>query len=213
MRNDLIQLTSQLKNYIIPESFMEVGSRDGKDTKYICEYWNIAPSKAYIVEANAFCFQKINSDMYENGGIPFAQLIYGACSNKNEIIDFNCVLSNNEELIGISSIKKSLNIKLDYQTTKVESFRLENFLSKNQIDLFKIDVEGHAYEVIEGMGNMINKIKSIQVETEIIECFENQKTHNDVNLYLEKNGFILIDKKPCWDNQLDCLYINKKLLN
>jgi hypothetical protein len=113
MRGDLEQLTSLLKPYFTPTSFMEVGSRDGNDARYICEYWNINPSKAYIVEANVFCFQNIKSSMYENGNIPFANLIYGACSNKNEIIDFNCVLSNNEELVGISSIKKSLNIKLD----------------------------------------------------------------------------------------------------
>jgi FkbM family methyltransferase len=213
MRNDLTQLTSQLKKYITPESFMEVGSRDGKDTKYICEYWNINPSKVYIVEANIFSYKKIKTEMLNEDKIPFTNLIYGACSNKNEIIDFNCVLSDDKGLVGISSVKKHLNLQLNYHVTKVKSFRLDEFLKENQIDLFKIDVEGHAYEVIEGMGSEIKKVKAIQVETEVIKIFENQKIHNEVNLYLKDNGFNLIDKKSCWDSQLDCLYINKKLLN
>lgn len=210
MRNDLIQLTSLLKDYIIPKSFMEIGSRDGADAKHICEYWNIEPTKAYIIEANIFCYQEIKASMVANGQIPFAKIIYGACSNKDETIDFNCVVSTNPNVVGISSLKKHLHLGLNYQTTKVKCFRVEKILKEQPIDLFKIDVEGHGYEVLEGMGSEITNVKAIQIETEDVPNFENQKLDIDIHNFLTDKGFELLDKKPCWASQFDCLYINKK---
>lgn len=212
MRNDLIQLTSFLKDYFIPTSFMEIGSRDGVDAKHVCEYWGIDPTKAYIVEANIFCYQDIRASMIANGQRPFAKVIYGACSNKDEIIDFNCVISSNQNIVGISSLKKHLHLDLNYQTTRVECFRVEKVLKDQQIDLFKIDVEGHGYEVLEGMGDEIVNVKAIQIETEDIPNFENQKLDAEVHSFLISKGFELADKTRCWASQFDCLYLNKSVL-
>jgi len=211
MRQDLEQLTTLIKPYFTPITFMEVGSRDGNDTKYVCDYWNIEPNNAYIIEPNIFCYQDIQSKMIVGGKKPYANVIFGACSNKDELIDFNCVISNNQDIVGISSIKKHLHIpNLEYKTTKVKAFRLESMLKEKTIDLFKIDVEGHGYEVLEGMGDEIYNVKAIQIETEITPNFENQKLHQHVNSFLIDKGFELIDSKLCWVSQFDCLYVNKK---
>lgn len=212
MRGDLEQLTSLIKPYFTPISFMEIGSRDAQDAKFVCEYWRIDKDNTYIVEANIFCYQSIQANMIVNGKKPFAKVIYGACSNVDKMVDFNCVISSNEQIVGISSLKKHLNLDLRYHTTKVKAFRLENMLKETPIDLFKIDVEGHAYEVLEGMGNEITNIKAIQIETEKVPSFENQKLDIDVHVYLTDKGFELIDKKPCWASQFDCLYLNKNVL-
>lgn len=212
MRNDLVQLTSFLKDYFTPTSFMEIGSRDGVDARYVCQYWGIEPTKAYIVEANIFCYHDIRSSMVANGQRPFAKVIYGACSNKDEILDFNCVISSSENIVGISSLKKHLHLDLNYQTTKVKCFRVEDILKDQPIDLFKIDVEGHGYEVLEGMGDEIANVKAIQVETEAVPNFENQKLDVDVHDLLTSKGFELVDKTPCWASQFDCLYLNKNIL-
>lgn len=212
MRNDLAQLTIKIEPYFKPTTFMEVGSRDGQDAKLVCDYWNLQPQNAFIVEANIFCYQEIEANMIANGRKAFAKVIYGACSNKDEVVEFNCVLNNNKQIVGISSLKKHLNLNLNYKTTKVKAFRLESMLQKTPIDLFKIDVEGHAYEVLEGMGNEISNVKAIQVETENVPNFENQKLDSDVHIFLTNKGFELIDKTPCWESQFDCLYINKNIL-
>lgn len=212
MRNDLVQLTSFLKDYFTPTSFMEIGSRDGADARYVCRYWGIEPTKAYIVEANIFCYHDIRANMVANGQRPFAKVIYGACSDKDEILDFNCVISSSENIVGISSLKKHLHLDLNYQTTKVKCFRVEKVLKDQPIDLFKIDVEGHGYEVLEGMGNEITNVKAIQIETEAVPNFENQKLDADVHDFLTNKGFELVDKTPCWASQFDCLYLNKSLL-
>ena len=55
------------------------------------------------------------------------------------------------------------------QNEEVNSITLENYISENnieKIDLIKLDVEGHEYSCIKGLGNMIksNKIDYIQFE-------------------------------------------------
>jgi FkbM family methyltransferase len=212
MRNDLKQLTTLINPYFTPVSFMEVGSRDGKDTKLVCEYWAIAPKNAYIIEANIFCYENILSNMISNGKTPYANLINAACSNNDGMVDFNCVISNDENIVGVSSLKKNLIHTLFYKITKVKAFRLETMLKETPIELFKIDAEGHGFEVLEGMGNEINNVKAIQIETEKDPNFEYQKLDSDVHQFLTNFGFELIDKTPCWTSQFDCLYINKNII-
>ena len=210
-RGDLIQLTESLKPYFKPKSFMEIGSKDGLDTKYITEYWQIDKDNAYIVEANKYCHDEIAFDLLKN---PYCKLIFGAASNTNGQVEFNCVMSQDKELVGVSSIKKSTVINnLKYEQTIVPCFRLENLIKEHGIELLKIDVEGHAYEVLEGIGEELKNIKGIQVETEMTYAFENQKLDNEVHEYLQNNGFVLVDKKRCWEAQYDCLYIHNTLVN
>lgn len=211
MRNDLTQLTTKIQPYFTPRSFLEVGSRDGLDTKYICEHWNISRQNAFIIEANIFCYQSIQSNMIANGKKPYAKVIYGAASNYNGEVKFNCVVSSNEELVGVSSIKKSKVINLNYRQTITPCFKLDKLVKENSIDLIKIDVEGHAYEVLEGLEEEIKNVKGIQIETEEIENFENQKLDEHIHLFMIEKGFELVDKTPCWASQFDCLYINKNI--
>jgi FkbM family methyltransferase len=204
MRNDLTQLTDLLKPYFKPSSFMEVGSRDGKDTQFVQKYWNLKSSDCHIIEADKKSYEKILNTY------PDYNIYNVAASNENGEIEFLSVVSDNELIRGISSIKKSLHVdNLEYEKYIVETIRLDKF--DFALDLLKIDVEGHGYEVLEGLGDKINKIKAIQIETESKVCFENQKVDADINKLLLDKGFALIDKKRCWDFQFDCLYVNRKL--
>jgi hypothetical protein len=211
MRNDLEQLTNIIAPYFTPSAFLEIGSRDGLDTKYVCEYWNLSHENAFIIEANIFCYQKIQSSMIIGGNKPYAKVLYGAASNYNGEVKFNCVTSDNQELIGISSIKKSKVLQLLYKETIVPCFKIDNIVKENNIDLIKIDVEGHGFEVLQGLSDEIENVKAIQIETELTECFENQTLDDQIHDFMLNKGFELIDKQPCWDSQFDCLYINKKL--
>jgi FkbM family methyltransferase len=210
-RGDLIQLTDMVKQFFKPKTFMEIGSKDGQDTKYIAEYFQIDKDKAYIIEANKYCHDEIEAELLKT---PYATLIFGAASNTDGEVEFNCVISEDKELVGVSSIKKSMVINnLQYQQTIVPSFRLENLIKEHNIELLKIDVEGHAYEVLEGIGQQLQHVKAIQIETEITHAFENQKLDEQVHNYLQKNNFVLVDKQRCWAAQYDCLYVHKTLLN
>lgn len=203
MRNDLRQLTDILKPYFKPTSFMEVGSRDGKDTYYVSKFWGLEDANCHIIEADEISYNNILSNNKYN--------VYNvAASNENGEVEFLSVVSDNELLRGISSIKKSFHVEnLEYKKNIVKCVRLDTF--EFPIDLIKIDVEGHGYEVLEGLGNKLKEVKAIQIETEERLCFENQKIDSQINKYFLDMGFSLVDKKRCWDLQFDCLYVNRKL--
>lgn len=210
IREDLVQLTELIRPYFTPKSFMEVGSRDGLDTKYVSDYWGLTLENTVIVEANRHCYQLIVKSMEK---YPYAKVVFGAASNYDGEVEFNCVVSSNMELVGVSSIKKSTVINnLKYEQVKVPCFKLDKLITEHNVDLIKIDVEGHSFEVLEGMGDAIKRVKAIQVETEAAPSFENQKLDEEVNNFLVNAGFELISKKSCWQSQFDCLYINKSLI-
>ena len=78
----------------------------------------------------------------------------------------------------------------------IKTIKMSTLLSKENItnvDLIKIDTEGHELEVLKGMGDKIKKIKNILIE------FHNDKIFIDYNpkkvhQYLLKNNFILLKK-------------------
>ena len=71
-------------------------------------------------------------------------------------------------------IKKKLRIK----TVKMNTLLSNN--SIDEIDLIKIDTEGHELEVLKGMENKISKIKNILIEfhdDEIFYGYDPDKVH------------------------------------
>ena len=53
----------------------------------------------------------------------------------------------------------------------------------------KIDVEGHAYEVLKGFGTELPRLWSLHVECELVPVWDGQKLYRDVHALLEKAGF------------------------
>ena len=204
MTNDIKQLTTLLP--FTPLSFMEIGSRDGNDTKTIVDFWKIDSENCYVIEAYPTLAKEIKEKYSYN--------VYSfAASNINGVAKFNAVVSKHQDRVGMSSLlhhkteKNYFNV-IDVETKTMKSFFEENNLS---IDLIKLDVEGHAYSVIEGFGDKIKEVKAIQIETEKTQQWENQKCHNDVKELLESFNFEMISIFPAWDAQYDCLFINKSL--
>ena len=90
---------------------------------------------------------------------------------------------------------------------------MDDFIEKyniDQIDVCKIDVEGCTYEVLEGFGNKLNIVKSLHVEAENSELYENQKLFEDITIFL--TGFTMVDYTDLNDGQCDSIWIRKDLL-
>lgn len=213
MRKDIVQLTRRLERYNVkPTSFMEIGSRDGWDANYVMNYWKIP---TYIIEPHPTMVEIIKVT-YPN--IPVYEF---AASNKNGTAKFNAIHSDNMNQVGMSSLLLHTAYNPSKDFIDVITKRMDTFLEEEQlnIDLVKIDVEGFAYEVLEGFGNKLQHIKAIQVETEQIpNWFQNgnnnewigQKVHRDVVQLLKSYNFKLEDMSKEWDTQLACLFINQQ---
>jgi FkbM family methyltransferase len=82
-------------------------------------------------------------------------------------------------------------------TERVKTFTLDNFFYKNrlnQIDLLKIDTEGHEYQVLEGSNIILKKnVKYILIEFHLSKIYK-KYNKNKIENILRKNNFYLIKK-------------------
>jgi FkbM family methyltransferase len=205
MRPELLQTTKLLSKYITPTSVLEIGSRDGHDAHEICKFFNIDPEECVIVEAHPDLYNTI-CETY-----PQYNVYNFAASNKDGVVQFRAGVVGHESNVGVSSLMVHKTYHHYHEKVNVSMFRMDQRVIKD-FDLLKLDVEGHAYEVLEGFGERLNKIKAIAVETEEIELWEDQKIHDQVQQLLEDKGFVLVDKQRAWDAQFDCLFVNKEFV-
>ena len=79
---------------------------------------------------------------------------------------------------------------------EVESVRLDTFIQgldpvPESVALW-IDVEGGAYEVLEGISHVRNRIKLIHVEVETREFWKGQRLKDDIENLMVSMGFITL---------------------
>ena len=201
MRPEINQCTVLLKEYFTPTSIIEIGSRDGHDAHDICQFFNIDPQNCTIVEAHPELY-KIICETY-----PQYTVHNFAASNRNGTIEFRAGIIGHEHNVGVSSLMIHKLYTHNHEKVQVPMKRMD--LIGIDFDLLKLDVEGHAYEVLEGFGDELDSIKAIAVETEEIEIWEGQKTHDQIQTFLESKGFKLVDKQRAWELQFDCLFIKE----
>ena len=143
-------------------------------------------------------------------------------SVKNKIFCFNLALSNNNEIRNLKINKKSStstfseinDLSLWYKIKsfivggsskssfvyeeKVNVMKLDDFCNDHKIsniDLLKIDTEGHEKEVLEGALNLIKekKIKYILLEFHLSKMYKNYNT-KDLENFLDNSNFRLLKK-------------------
>ena len=78
---------------------------------------------------------------------------------------------------------------------KVECVKLSSFIRKysiNEIDLIKIDVEGHEYKVLQGLFDQVVSfnVKFIQIESHNDDLYRNSNS-DSIERLLARNGFYI----------------------
>lgn len=79
------------------------------------------------------------------------------------------------------------------ETLTLPCIRLDTLCKELQltsIDMIKLDVEGATLEILQGMGDILDTLKIMHVETEDFEAFKGQSLHIDVINFLTKQGFL-----------------------
>ena len=192
-------LKSLKKENISIKNFLDIGAHEGKYTDLIIKNYKI--KKIYMFEPQPKFFKIIQNKYKKQNKI---NILNYAISNKNEkkilYINKHNLTSSIRKL---NSQNKYLNIKSKLFGTNlkgmiekkilIKTVTLKNFFLKEKIsniDLIKIDTEGHEYEVLIGLGDKIKLIKSILIE------FHDNKTYlgynsKKIEQLLKKNKFIL----------------------
>lgn len=198
------------QNTFEPKSIMEIGSMNGKDAYDLEQRYKT--ENVYIIEAHPLFYSQIKNKYSNYNVFNFAAF------NIDGKIEFNAI--NESVNLGISSIFERSDLyptygPPTYDKIIIDSKRLDTFFTEQkilEIDILKIDVEGLSYEVIEGFGEKIKKVKIIHIENEHVQVWENQKLFCDVEKLLINNGFILLSIKAGWP-QSDSVWIQKNLFN
>jgi len=74
-------------------------------------------------------------------------------------------------------------------------------------------VEGANYEVLEGFGDELSRVKAIQVEGEYRQYWEGQKLYWDIEQLLKQNNFELVHFSLSDDGvQSDSFWVQKRYI-
>lgn len=183
----------------------EVGSRDGKDGAEIATRiytgspdWFWSRARVVALEANPK-----QAKIIENN-YPEIEVMAIAASNQKGTAPF-IVYAGDEGEVGSSSL--DLHWKegvLDGHIITVPIDRLDNLIGDEQIDIMKIDCEGHSLEVVEGLGNKIKQVKCFHIETE-------KWTDSNIKLkpIMQNHGYILVDETEQYGGMPDQVWIRQ----
>lgn len=174
-----------------PSNIFEIGANYAQDAAYLKERFRLEENCIYVFEPHTEIIKEIRS-LYAFNSHEYA------VSNYNGKATFHAIDVKNNEYnnSGISSLKKGLTTdQKNFSDIEVSVIRMDKFIQENQIasiDFLKLDVEGANYEVLEGFGDSLSKVKSIQVEGEYRQYWEGQKLYWDIDQLLRTHQFELI---------------------
>lgn len=177
----------------------------GQDAAFVARTLGLARSDAVAVEAHPGLVERS----------PFGaqvHLVWAAVTTfDSENLRLHAVELDAENL-GVSSLKDRADSE-GMQTLTVPSVRAEtlvNNLEFSHVDLVKIDVEGHAFEVLESFGKRLSDVRAIHVECETEEVWIGQRLEPEVHEFLKASGFVCASYRLLpGAQQSDSVWINR----
>ncbi|MBF0330750.1 MAG: FkbM family methyltransferase [Candidatus Omnitrophica bacterium] len=183
----------------------EVGSRDLKDAILLQKFFR---ARVFAFECNPDSLSLCRQNLAKAENVV---LIEKAVWNQDKKIQFfPVVASYDDDLpelqaknIGSSSCFMSANLhyeKLKQCEIEVDAIRLDGFCHEygiQSIDLLCMDLQGAEFEALQGLGDVLNRVRYIISEIETIPLYQGQKCLDDVSRYLSGFGFKLAEEVPC----------------
>ena len=213
----------KIKNYLINldldcKIIFDVGSHKGESISFFQSIY--AKSKIYGFEPQKNCFKSLITKFQSNKRIKVINCAIGKIKSDKKL---------HKNFLSTTSTFSKINLKSKH--FKIKSFILANkgagfykneitkintlnyFIKKykiKNIDLLKIDTEGHEFEVLLGLKNNFKKVKVILIEHNYTDYYLNYNL-NKIKLQLINNSFKKIkDFKFPFMNYTDAIYVNTK---
>ena len=144
----------------------------------------------------------------QNDNLQFYENILNESSTFEKVNSSSQWLKKKAKVLGVSF----KNMIVD--TYEIPVIRLADFLNSNyknlKIDLIKIDVEGHEYDVLQGLFPLKSKVKYIQLEEHGDDLYSNNK--EEIAKLLLNNSFEKVESiKHGFGEIYDVIYKNKIL--
>jgi FkbM family methyltransferase len=193
------------------QNIVEIGAFDATDANDLSHTYDVPHKKVYVVEPNPDKHAEIEQKY------PDMCLVKKAIDNKGGTIPFYSYHVNGPDQEGFLASSSSqqrtdqsqLQDPVVHQVEAITGTKLLQECWLQSVSIMKIDVEGTAYEVLEGFGYDIQRVDILQIETDLSPICENQtRLHNDVATLLLRQGFICYEVRRHWDVMLDSLWIH-----
>jgi FkbM family methyltransferase len=197
---------------LAPDVVLDIGSMDGSDSK---RFRSILPhSDVVAFEANPNNYRAMCSDA-EIGRRRIKVLNNVVSDTEGECSFFVQLPLPGEKGFnkGSSSLTRRAQEGATEEEVRVKAVRGDRFLlrefpSASSVALW-IDVEGHAYSVMESMDSVKDRVTLVHVETETREIWPGQKIESDV-LRLAKSMDLLLVARGAHAVQRDLIFVSQK---
>jgi len=206
-KNNFIKIVGSQKIYYPNERITRILINEVEFLEHIYDSYMLNQVKFHKLDVVVDCganvgelylaFQNKNIEISYFGVEPDKDAFF--CLNKNtKTENLNICLSDKAGVVDFfvdglganSSIHKS---KSTFDKVSINSDTLNNKFINKKIKLLKIDAEGHELEVLKGGSEVLSNIQYISVDCGPEKGESESITFVDVNNYLSKNGFKLID--------------------
>lgn len=198
-----------------PDAVLDVGSMDGADSKRFRAV--LKRSDIVAFEANPDNFKVMSADQeIAQKRIRLVNQLVSCEEGPRSFYIQRPDKTQHSSNRGTSSALPRTEPGMKNEEVFINSVRLDSFLDKEYPQATKIalwiDVEGFAYEVLESMRHVADRIHLIHVEVETRECWPGQRLESDVLELLEGMGYILLAQGK-HDIQRDLILVSKSWLD
>lgn len=178
-----------------PAVILDVGSMDGSDSK---KFKSLVPTADVVAfEANPVNYQAMCTDnTLRQAGVRVINRLVSNQEGRRTFFVQQPTDTTGAVNRGTSSAIRRNQQGMETLEVSLDAIRLDSFLAneypdKNRVAMW-IDVEGHAFEVLESLRGKKNDVYLIHVEVETKEIWPGQKIEQDIITLAQSMGFIPI---------------------
>lgn len=198
---------------------LDIGSRDALSS---VDFAKIFPkAQIYAFEANP---EAIPTCLANSQSYPNITCLFGALYNQDTTITFHPMdmEKSPHKSIGSSSIfevdhtaplpKEWQWVQKEVQVgaSKLDTWRRDEGIGP--IDLIWMDAQGSEGLILEGARESIGDVKAVITEAGMIPYYKGQTLLPEINEFMIKNGFCLIEVWPEMNLECTVVYVNKRFL-
>ncbi len=176
-----------------PDLILDVGSMDGSDSKKFKQLIPNAEVVAFEGNPDNYRAMCADVDLQKSGVRVVHRLVSNQEGNRSFFVQksINTIAAVNK---GTSSAMRReqqgmVTEKVHLDAVRLDSFLAQEYPAKKRIAMW-IDVEGHAYQVLEGLLKAQDSSYLIHVEVETVEIWPGQKVESDIIALAKGMGFI-----------------------
>jgi FkbM family methyltransferase len=176
-----------------PKTIFDVGANIGQTVDF---YRNLYPrASIYSFEPIPKTFTKLQKNCSDKKDVHLFNIAFG---DKKKLMKIQ-VMENQASVLNSLSNEFQAKLKRDmesYETVNITVETLDDFVEKNsisQINLLKIDTEGHEISVLKGAGKLLasGRVSAIICEGGFMRSNKRNTYFGDVNEILEDHGYAL----------------------